>query len=275
MVEVIQHDGVTEWRFSSLASRLAGYTASAFLLRDGVLVDTGIPAASREFERLLSASKIRGVLLTHHHEDHAGNVEAVARRGLRIWMPEATLPLVTSVAPIRGYRRWTWASMTPLTSNVVPFEPETLEPIATPGHTDDHHAFWDARTRTLYSGDLFLGVAVRIAHHGEDPWVLIDSLERAAALNPVRMFDSHRGLVPDPVTALRAKAAWCRELIVSISAGLRRGESDRQILRAVMGGESITGLASGGEYSRLNFIRNVRGLAAHAGPSRAPRDTGA
>ena len=135
MIEVIQHDGVTEWRFSSLASRLAGYAASAFLSSDGVLVDTGIPAASREFERLLSAAEIRGVLLTHHHEDHAGNVESVARRGLPIWMPEATLPLVTTVAPIRGYRRWTWRSMAPLTSNVVPFQPETLEPVEalTPG----------------------------------------------------------------------------------------------------------------------------------------------
>jgi hypothetical protein len=101
-------------------------------------------------------------------------------------------------------------------------------------------------------------VAVRIAHHDEDPWVQIDSLERAAALEPVRMFDAHRGLVRDAANALRAKAAWTRELVDTISAAVQDGASDGQILKSVMGGESLTGVLSGGEYSRRNFIRCVR-----------------
>ena len=258
MVEILKHDGVTQWRFSSVGSRLTGYSASAFLTADGVLIDTGIPATRREFEALLGSTPVRGVMLTHHHEDHAGNVELVARRGITLWIAPATLPLITTIERIRAYRRYTWTPMAPLRSPVVPFQSETLLHVPTPGHCADHHAIWEPTTRSLFSGDLFLGVAVRIAHHDEDPWQVIASLERAAALEPVRMFDAHRGLVPDAAAALRTKAAWTRQLIATITQCISRGETDVQILKSVMGGESMTGFASGGEYSRRNFIRNVR-----------------
>ena len=258
MVDIIEHDGVTQWRFTSRSSRIAGFSVSTFLTSDGVLVDTGAPSAGAEFQALLERSAVRGVMLTHHHEDHAGNVERVARCGLPIWIAASTLPLVTSVERIRAYRRFTWAAMPPLVTPFVPFVPDRLVPIATPGHSRDHHALWHAASRTLFSGDLFLGVAVRVAHHDEVLWAGIESLERAAALAPVRMFDAHRGLVPDAAAALRAKAAWTRELIATITTRIARGESDGQILRAALGGESLTGWVSGGEYSRRNFVRAVR-----------------
>ena len=258
MVDIVEHDGVTQWRFASLASRLTGYSASAFLTADGVLIDTGIPACAREFAGLLDASSIRGVMITHHHEDHAGNIEMVARRGIPVWVAPLTLPLVTTPEPTGAYRRLTWRAMRPLTSALTPFAPDSLTPIAAPGHCADHHIVWHAASRTLFSADLFLGVAVRIAHHDEDLWFGLTSLDAAAALAPARMFCAHRGFVPDPVSALKAKATWTRELIDSIAAKIRRGEMDAQILQSEMGGESLTGWASAGEYSRRNFIRAVR-----------------
>ena len=116
MIDVIAHGGVTEWRFATRLSRLAGYAASAFLTDDGLLVDTGIPACGAAFERLLDAVDVRGVVITHHHEDHAGNVERVARRGIPTWIAPATRPLVTTVERLRAYRRLTWTPMPPLTS---------------------------------------------------------------------------------------------------------------------------------------------------------------
>ncbi len=262
MIELLEHDGVTEWQCSSRTSRLFGYAASAFLTSGGILVDSGIPACASEFAALLDRHRPRGVVITHHHEDHAGNIEAVAQRGIPIWLSPLTVPFVARVAPVGIYRRLTWRPMAPLVSAVRPFDPDPLQPIATPGHATDHHVFWDATTRTLFGGDLFLGVAVRIAHHGEDPWALADSLDRVAALEPLRLFDAHRGLVQTPAAALRAKAAWVRAMIARISARVAAGDSDFTILRTVMGGESLTGVASGFEYSRLCFIRVVRKAGA-------------
>jgi endoribonuclease LACTB2 len=175
------------------------------------------------------------------------------------------VPLVTDVAPIRAYRRTTWHSMAPLRAAVRPFVSDRYVAIPTPGHTDDHHAIWDASTRTVFTGDLFLGVGVLIAHHDEDPWAMLASLERIVALQPVRMFDAHRGLVPDPVGALTAKVRWMQRQMATIRDAIAAGRSDAAIVRQLMGGESFTGWASGLEYARINFVRNVRdGLARGA-----------
>lgn len=263
MIEVTTHDGVTAWRFSSRASRAFGYSSSAFLTADGVLIDTGIPASAGEFAAVLDTVPVRGVIVSHHHEDHAGNVELVAARGLPLWIAPATLPLLQVVAPIGVYRRFTWTSMRPLITAVIPFDPAPLAVIPAPGHAPDHHIVWDPHSRTLFSADLFLGTAVRVAHHDEDPWQLIDSLEQAAALGPERLFCAHRGLITDAAAALRAKATWLRETIDAITTRLRRGDTDSQILRAVLGGESPTGWASAGEYSRRNLVRIVRTRLGH------------
>lgn len=258
MIRTHRHPGVTEWRFSSLGSRLAGYSASAFLTDDGVLIDTGIPACGAELTALLATTVVQGAIVTHHHEDHAGNVERVASRGVPIWIADSTRPLLTAVAPIGAYRRVTWHAMPRLRSPVVPYDTGDLTVLPAPGHCADHHVVWHAASRTVFTGDLFLGVAVRIAHHAEDPWAMIDSLERVAALEPVRLFCAHRGLVPDAAGALRAKADWIRRMIDRLQQRIDAGESDAAILRTVLGGESVTGWASGGEYSRRNLVRLVR-----------------
>jgi hypothetical protein len=110
----------------------------------------------------------------------------------------------------------------------------------------------------LFGGDLFLGVKVRIAHPGEDPRLLARTLRTVAALGPTRLFDAHRGFVPDPAPALVAKADWTDETIAAIERRIAAGAPDEVIVRELFGGESLPGRVSGGDYSRTNFVRAVR-----------------
>jgi len=250
---------------SSAASRLVGYSASAYLVR-GALVDCGFHGVRREVAALLAEIRPRGVLLTHYHEDHAGNAELVARRGIPIAASAETLRELRSPAPIRFYRRFTWRATPPLRSRPAPFEDADLSLIAAPGHSADHHVVWDAREGTVFGGDLYLGVKVRIAHPGEDPRVLAGSLRAIAALGPARLFDAHRGFVANPVPLLLAKADWVEETIAAIERRVADGAPDATIVRELLGGESLPGWFSGGDYSRTNFVRAVRrGLAPRLG----------
>jgi hypothetical protein len=117
---------------------------------------------------------------------------------------------------------------------------------------------WDSMTGTLFGGDLYLGVKVRIAHSGEDPWLLVRTLREIAALGPDRLFDAHRGFVPTPVPLLLAKADWTEEMIAAIERRIAEGAEDSAIVRELFGGESVPGYFSAGDYSRTNFVRNVR-----------------
>jgi glyoxylase-like metal-dependent hydrolase (beta-lactamase superfamily II) len=242
-----------------------GYSVCVFLVR-GQLIDTGFPGARETVRRLLEERRPRGILVTHQHEDHAGNVELAAGRGIPIAMARATEDaLRAGEANVGLYRRACWGTMRPLRSTIVPHEPLGLALIATPGHSPDHHVVWDAEREMLFAGDLFLGVKVRVARPMEDPRALAISARRAAALGPRVLLDAHRGLVPNGADALRAKAAWLEETIGAIDAQIARGWTDRAITRAVLGREDVVAVVSRGDLSRLNFVRAVRATAGRPG----------
>jgi glyoxylase-like metal-dependent hydrolase (beta-lactamase superfamily II) len=256
--------GVERVWLSSWRGRAVGYDVSAYLI-DGVLVDTGFPRARAELLDVVRRTRPRGAIVTHWHEDHAGNVETLAAAGLPLSMHPECERVLRERPPIRPYRRVVWGRSPRLASEVTPFDPAPLELIATPGHTEDHRVVWDPRRRIVVSGDLFLGVKVRVAHEHESPRALMASLRAIAALEPRLLLDAHRGVVHDAAAQLRAKVAWTEETIGAIEALAARGVGARAIVRRLFGGESLVGWASGGEYSRRAFVRAVLGEARGEG----------
>jgi hypothetical protein len=87
----MRHD-VELVRLRSWRSSAVGYSVFVFLVRDQ-LIDTGFPGARDTMARVIEERRPRGVIVTHQHEDHAGNVELVARRGI----PVAMAPVTESV----------------------------------------------------------------------------------------------------------------------------------------------------------------------------------
>jgi ribonuclease/clavin/mitogillin len=259
MLSLESYGDVTRVRMTSWRGRLVGYDVSAYLVR-GVLVDTGFPRAARDFARFLDTNTVRGVIVTHWHEDHAGNAALAAARGLPIAISPLTLSQLRSdaAARLRFYRRFVWGVARPVSSPVVPFESDALRVVHAPGHTADHHVVWDEERATLFSGDLFLGVKVRAMFPEERPRELAATLRAIAALRPERMFDAHRGVVAEPARALVAKADWLEETVARIEAKLDEDWSDAAIRRYVLGRESAVGLLSAGEYSKRTFVRAVR-----------------
>jgi glyoxylase-like metal-dependent hydrolase (beta-lactamase superfamily II) len=252
-----QYGDVRRLRASSALSRAVGLDVSAYVVRD-VMIDTGFPGARRALLDAARALGVRGAIVTHWHEDHAGNVEELVRAGLPVWMHPDTEARLRFPPSIRLYRRLSWGRPSPLRANVQPLDAPGFEPVATPGHSPDHHVVWDRETGTLFSGDLWLGVRARVLHAAENPYQIIESLERIRALGPERMFDAHRGEVSKPARAIAAKVAWLRETLGEIERCIGQGMSDRAIVNRVLGGDELIGALSFGEYSRRNLVVAVR-----------------
>lgn len=257
MITIETYDDVTRLHMSTPLGRALGYTASAYLLR-GVLVDVGFPAVARDFVALLGRMRPAGALITHWHEDHAGNVGLVAAAGIPLAMSDATLQILRAAPDIGFYRRAIWGTPPRRLTPFRELPAGALRLVPAPGHSADHHIVWDAERETLFSGDLFLGVKVRLAHPGENPRVLARSVRAAAALAPRRMFDAHRGLVPRPVEALLAKAQWLDDTIGEIERRIDAGWNDRAIVQDVLGREQLTSVVSRGKMSKENLVRAVR-----------------
>jgi len=248
--------GVTRLRLSSWQGRLVGYEVSAYLL-GGVLIDTGFPRCGRELAAALDVVRPRGAIVTHWHEDHAGNVPMLAERGVRIRMDAACDATLRARPPVRLYRHLVWGQTPPLVVPIHDFDPAPLAVVTLPGHSPDHVGVWDGERHILVSGDLFLGVKVRVAHRNESPRLLLRSLRAAAALEPRLMLDAHRGPVTDATAALRAKIAWLDRTIGAIVDAHAAGDGPRAIARRVLGREAAVGYVSAGEYSKLAFVQAV------------------
>lgn len=261
MIELTPFGDVTRLRFWTWRSRAVGYDVSCYLVH-GVLIDTAFRHVGGELRAALRELRPRAAILTHWHEDHAGNAPDLAASGLPMWMHQYTEAKLRERQQVKFYRHFTWGRPRALTTDVVPFDPSPLRVIHTPGHSTDHHVVFDEATRTIFSADLWLGVKVRIVGATENPYEIVESLDRAIALEPTRMFDAHRGLVERPVDALRARRDWLQETIDAIEHRLDSGDPEGIILREVLGGEERTAIASQGEYSRRNLVRAVKKYSA-------------
>jgi len=257
MPTLTTHGPVVQAEFSTWRSRAVGYGVSCYLTR-GMVVDTAFPSVAGEFLRWLRATRPDGVIVTHAHEDHAGNLDQVVRAGVPLHAAPETMAAVRAMPRPGPYRLWTWGVPRGLPAAPISFRPAGLVLIQAPGHSPDHHVVWDAEREHLFGGDLFVGVRIRVARPDEDPRAAVRSLRAAAALRPRVLFDAHRGAMHHPVPSLLAKAAWLEETIGAVDRRLAEGWSDRATAREVLGAEQITGYLSLGDMTRLNFVRALR-----------------
>lgn len=248
---------VSRLRMVSAAGRTIGIDVSAYVVRD-MMVDTGFAHARDLLTRAVRELNVRAAVVTHWHEDHAGNVATLASLGTPIVLRADTEATLRSFPRIELYRRAVWGAPPKLASPIRQPELDGLVCVHTPGHSSDHQIVWDPTTRTAFTGDLWLGVRARTVHSTEDPYAIVDSLRVVRDLGPERLFDAHRGLVTPAIDALDRKIDWLSTTLATIESRISAGDDDATIVRRVLGGEDLAALVSFGGYSRRNLVRAVR-----------------
>lgn len=122
--------------------------------------------------------KLEAILITHHHWDHTGGVEAlVTATGCQVIGPkDARIPQVTR-------------SVTE--GDSVSFGSMTFEILATPGHTTSHIVYYEPRQGWLFSGDTLFGGGCGRLFEGS-PKQMLDSLNKIYQLpDNTKIFCGH------------------------------------------------------------------------------------
>jgi glyoxylase-like metal-dependent hydrolase (beta-lactamase superfamily II) len=180
------------------------------------MLDTGLvgePALiRRRMRRLgLGPKSIRGILLTHGHLDHAGNLAWLKEwTGAPVYGHPAEQLHVDGRYPYQGITRWCgrleamgrWAFRyrTAVIDEFIGEGDELacwggLRVMCLPGHTEGHCGFYSARHDLLFSGDLFASYFFKTHLPppilNTQPELIPASLRRALELDPRWIIPNH------------------------------------------------------------------------------------
>ena len=181
------------------------------------LLDTGMaPPELGSLRRLLlrlglRPDSIAGILLTHGHFDHAGNLAELKEwTGARVFAHPAEQRYIDGEYPYEGAARWC-GRMEAVGRQTFHYRPARIdEPLGEgdelpvwgglrvvhlPGHSDGHCGFYSARHDLLFSGDLFasyfFSTHVSPPIFTSRPELMPGSLRRVRDLDPRWIVPNH------------------------------------------------------------------------------------
>lgn len=208
------------------------------------------------------------VLLTHHHADHIGAVQAVQQRyGVRVLASAETRDALPEhfvdgiVAEGHVFDVGMWAG-----------KPWRVDVLHTPGHTPGHLAFRDMRWGAIFAGDLVSGVSTILIPPGEGRMGdYLRSLERCSALEPRLVLPAHGPALPRDAFAGTLAHRKMREAKI-LAALTREPQTVEQIVPVVYADtpQAAWGLAAGNVESHLLDLQEHGRVAKDASGWRKP-----
>ena len=176
--------------------------------RDMILIDPGSPWESElrrlreivESESRRTGGRLRGIWLSHHHEDHVAGAESLRRYYSVTVSCHAKTASRLRRAGIQIDGQLRDGDLVELAGA----PPLRVRVLHTPGHASGHLCFLEERTRTLLGGDMVSGYSSVVINPPDGSMAeYLDSLERLSGLNPQVILPSHGSMIPDAVEALR------------------------------------------------------------------------
>ncbi len=225
------------------------------------VIDTGPSNQWRPVKQFLSRSTVRQLLLTHHHEDHSGNAGRISK--LFKLVPKA--PSLSQAKLTNGYRtpliqKIIWGNPK-RTASVALEETEHLTdgspilPIHTPGHAKDLTCFLLPKQGYFFSGDLYIARNLKLLRSDEDLPELVNSLRKAVSLDFKTLFCPHGGIFENGKDVLKTKLENILKLCEQAQELAASGDSLQEITIKLLGPEDMVGKLSGGNFSKLNLIK--------------------
>jgi glyoxylase-like metal-dependent hydrolase (beta-lactamase superfamily II) len=244
---------VVRYRMARVLLGKPVYIASTYRIGP-LMVDTGPPNKIHDLLAALQGQRIRAILVTHGHEDHAGSAGFFPGADIR------GAPGLRIARDVPFYRRVTWGEPVP-----GPIRPigdgfdigdYELRPVATPGHTPDHLAYLEPSRGWLFAGDAALG-PLKYGFREEDIHDYLASLRKMRDLKPTIVFPSHGPVLDDPQEQLGAQIAHLENLRDAARRLAREGLSENAITHQLLGYNGILGQISGGEFRKQLLIRGL------------------
>lgn len=257
------HQNVQVFKFGSWPFGRPKMFSHLFFI-DGLLIDTGHSNMRKEVKQTVRDLKIEQIFITHHHEDHTGN--------LSVLQPYFSCPALASPKcvelmkdpPPISFAQWlTWGTRPAFTGLA-----ETMDRLSTskynfevypiPGHAEDMLCLYERNQGWLFSADLWVSDRIRYFMRAESVREQIASLRRVLQLDFDVLFCSHNPQLQGGKQRLVNKLQFFEDFYGKVATEYHKGSSPNQIMKHLGLHENWNiRLTSGGELSTLNMIKAV------------------
>lgn len=231
---------------------------------DGILIDTGQRKAQRQIMKAVQKLEIEQIFITHHHEDHSGNIKAISTyHDCPVYASEKCCAMMKSPPRISFAQKITWGNresqqdMIPkadtITTNNYHFQ---IIPI--PGHAPDMVALYEPERKWLFSADLYLNSYIDYFVETESMAQQIKSIKRILELDFKVLFCAHKPQLKHAKQQLNKKLDFLEAFFDQAAALHYQGCPAREIFRNLELKENwLVKILSSGYLSKMNMVKSV------------------
>jgi len=231
---------------------------------DGLLIDTGAFRQRKEILRTLKALPVQQIFLTHHHEDHSGNLKQLKEVfDCSIYATTACCRLMKSPPPISYAQKMAWGERPPYfelieENHKIETDKFSFQLIHTPGHAEDMAVLFEPNKRWLLSADLFVNKYINYFLDSESMKLQISSIKKVLALDWDYLFCSHHPKIKCERSQLEFKLQYLENFYQDVADLYHKGFSAQQIFKKLDFKENWTiRILSIGMLSKLNMVKAV------------------
>lgn len=224
------------------------------------VIDAGPSNQWRHVRSFLDQVPVKQLLLTHHHEDHSGNAQRIAKRfDLIPRAPRLSQQKLANGYPTPMIQKIVWGNPRRVKTETLSeteylADGSPISPVATPGHAKDLTCYLLPEQGYFFSGDLYIAKTIKLLRSDEDLTQMIASLNKAIGLDFDILFCPHGGIFKEGKKALQGKLKNILELCYKVQELDKRGWDKHQITMELLGPEDMIAKLSKGNFSRSNLV---------------------
>lgn len=231
---------------------------------DGLLIDTGHSNMGQEILATVQNLSVEQIYLTHHHEDHSGNVALLSKHfNCSVYASKKCTTIIQHPPPISFVQKLIWGKAKPFYTAIAKEDfIETpnyrFEIIAAPGHAVDMVCLLEKNEGWLFSADLWVANKIKFFMRPESMAQQITSLKNILQYDFEVLLCSHNPQLKNGKTCIEQKLAFFQDFYGQVAELYHKGYTAKAIFKKLQLKENKrVKFSSGGALSSFNRVLSV------------------
>ena len=231
---------------------------------DGLLIDTGQSTMRKAILQTIRPLPVEQIFLTHFHEDHTGNVQALQQHfNCPVYASPKCIEQMKAPPPISLAQQMVWGKRPAFThitakTDVLKTNQYEFQLIPVPGHAPDMVILYEPDRKWLFSADLYVYHYISYMLPEESIWEQIHSIRRVLELDFDILLCGHNPQLQNGKALLRKKLEFLESFYHSVAKLYHLKHTAEDIFKRLNLSENRTiKWLSGGQLSKINMVKSV------------------